>query len=78
MELTDSRSAMEKTKMSVPSWLQDGLKEMTAEERTCLLLREQANLSVGEIAEITGLGPERTRLALFSARERLRLSLRRT
>lgn len=56
-------------------WLEDALGRLPSEERTCLLLREQAGLSVAEIAEITGLGLERTRLALFSARERLRSGL---
>ena len=57
------------------SWLEDALDGLPSEERTCLLRREQAGLAVAEIAEITGLGPERTRLALFSARERLRSGL---
>ncbi|MGQ9677493.1 MAG: sigma factor-like helix-turn-helix DNA-binding protein [Chloroflexota bacterium] len=57
------------------SWLEDALDRLPSEERTCLLLREQAGLAVAEIAEITGLGLERTRLALFSARERLRSGL---
>lgn len=54
--------------------LADALLRLSAEERDCLLLRERLGLSVAEISAVRGCGSGRVRAALYSARERLRLS----
>ena len=51
------------------------LSALNPEERVCLVLRERLGLPIGEIAQITGFGLQRTRRTLFSARERLRSAL---
>ncbi len=75
MQLRADLKALGGRHTEASSWPEDALDRLLPQERTCLLLREQAGLSVAEIGEITGLGVERTRLTLFSARERLRSGL---